>query len=509
MINLLIVDDEVFTREGLIDILPLKKLGITKTIQAFDGIDALSKVKDFEPNILITDVRMPRMDGIELAFEIRKIYPKCSIIFMSGYSDKEYLKSAISLKAISYVEKPIEIDVLENAIKAAIFENSKLKVMHENFEKYIILEIINGNNNIEDIIKHTISSDLYLKLKDSAFVTILLKTQTEIDCSTVNDIKTSCSSYNFNTFISLKDNFEIVIQLFFSKNQLNKNLKSDAFNSLFLSMSELLKKYINYYICIGKVFYELNDISNSYKSANEILNITFFYNYNSILFSPKINKGSIIISEDIYLEFDKFLLAEDHIKLVSILKSLTFNFVNHTDTSISYIKDVYYKLFLKISVFINKKNLSIIENPKSKNVFQEILKCSNIFALENILKDKIDELFVILSNRTSENNPVLSILNYIHNNYSDPNLCLDQISVKTFLTPSYICVIFKDYTLTTVNKYISKYRIEKAKLLLMNPNLNISEIAEKVGYNDGNYFCKIFRKETSYTPSEYRRTFCS
>ena len=67
-------------------------------------------LKDFEPNILLTDVRMPRLNGIDLAFKTRELYPNCMILFMSGYSDKEYLKSAIKLKAINYVEKPIEIE---------------------------------------------------------------------------------------------------------------------------------------------------------------------------------------------------------------------------------------------------------------------------------------------------------------------------------------------------------------------------------------------------------------
>ena len=79
MINLLIVDDEIFTLEGLVDILPLKTLGITNTKQAFDGVNALEIVKDFKPDILLTDVKMPRMNGIDLAFEIRKLYPDCSI----------------------------------------------------------------------------------------------------------------------------------------------------------------------------------------------------------------------------------------------------------------------------------------------------------------------------------------------------------------------------------------------------------------------------------------------
>ncbi len=144
MINLLIVDDEVFTREGIMEILPLEDLNITKVISAFDGLDALEKIKTFKPDILLTDVRMPRMNGIDLAFEVRKTYPDTSIIFMSGYSDKEYLKSAIKLKAISYVEKPIEPEELESAVRNAILENSKCKTINDNIEDSIAIEMTNS-----------------------------------------------------------------------------------------------------------------------------------------------------------------------------------------------------------------------------------------------------------------------------------------------------------------------------------------------------------------------------
>ena len=77
MIKFLIVDDEIFTREGIIEMIPWDTFGITDVRQAFDGIDAMSIASTFKPNILLTDVRMPRMNGIELAFKIRKLYPNC------------------------------------------------------------------------------------------------------------------------------------------------------------------------------------------------------------------------------------------------------------------------------------------------------------------------------------------------------------------------------------------------------------------------------------------------
>ena len=103
--KLLIVDDEKLTREGIRDSLNLESLGISQVLLEDDGIHGLKTALEEEPDIVLTDVRMPRMNGVQMAERILKELPGTSIIFMSAYSDKEYLKAAIKLKALGYVEK--------------------------------------------------------------------------------------------------------------------------------------------------------------------------------------------------------------------------------------------------------------------------------------------------------------------------------------------------------------------------------------------------------------------
>lgn len=122
MFSLLIADDEILTREGIIHALPWEKLGIDTIMQADDGIKGIEAATDCKPDIILTDVRMPNMDGIEMSRQIRRIYQDSKIIFMSGYSDKEYLMSAIQLKAVRYIEKPIKNDELIKAIQESVNE---------------------------------------------------------------------------------------------------------------------------------------------------------------------------------------------------------------------------------------------------------------------------------------------------------------------------------------------------------------------------------------------------
>ena len=117
--KLLIADDEKLTREGICSLLDLKQYGITEVILADDGVNALTEARKHRPDILLTDVRMPRMTGVEMASLYLEEAPDTAVIFMSAYSDREYLKAAIKLKAVSYIDKPAEKKELEDAIKEA------------------------------------------------------------------------------------------------------------------------------------------------------------------------------------------------------------------------------------------------------------------------------------------------------------------------------------------------------------------------------------------------------
>ena len=100
--KLLIVDDEILTRTGLISSISWANLGIDEVYEAADGIEGLKTAEKYRPEIILSDVRMPRMNGIDMLYKIRESAPDTVFIFMSGYSDKEYLKAAIKLRAVNY-----------------------------------------------------------------------------------------------------------------------------------------------------------------------------------------------------------------------------------------------------------------------------------------------------------------------------------------------------------------------------------------------------------------------
>lgn len=127
MYRLLFAEDEKATREGILSGICWQELGINEVKTARNGVVAMELLKEFTPDILLTDIKMPKMNGIELATRIRRSLPDCSILLISGYSDREYLKSAIYLKAVDFVEKPLRIPELIDQLIRAVQEQDAIR----------------------------------------------------------------------------------------------------------------------------------------------------------------------------------------------------------------------------------------------------------------------------------------------------------------------------------------------------------------------------------------------
>ena len=346
-------------------------------------------------------------------------------------------------------------------------------------------------------------------LKDRFSVIVFLNLINTFDLDEnlfISELEKIINIYNIKPLISFINKKQIILNLFLPKND-NSFINSNEFSSLLYSINDYINKFTPLYICIGNVVNSIYNIKSSYKNLCKVVNSTFFYNYNSIIYFDKFIESTYILDDTIYDKFENSLSNEDKDGLISLINNLTCEIKGFPNTSISYVKDIYYKLLLKLINFSKDRKIDLSNSLDSNNFFEDILQFNNIFDINYYLLDKINDLFNILDERNKNDKPILNILKFIHENYSNVNLSLEEISKNIFLTPAHICVIFKDYTNTTVNKYITEYRLDKAKKLLKDPSIKMNEIASRVGYRDGNYFAKTFKKETGYSPSEYRRKF--
>lgn len=515
--KILIVDDEKLTREGIISSINWTRLGIEEIYEADDGYHGLEAGKKHRPDIILSDVRMPRMNGIEMSKELQKLLPLSSFILMSGYSDKEYLKEAIKLKVINYVEKPIDAKEVEASVKNALEEqyiNKKNRIKSDYHNKYtqskLGLQIIYPVAQEKEADIRNQFKDLDYKVKpDTEFTTIIFTLKTAISGLTeqymdelYQNIETTVKKFHMEYILAIKNDEFIIVHLF-----TNKNTSDYAIKQISSSLSEYLSKTYLYFIAVGKTVTGIKNVYDSYNTAVLLLQSSFFYDYNSIIYQEKAEAQPKTFDNSLLTRFQEGLKQQHKEETLEVAKEIFEFYKNNQHVLPTIAKDLYYKLFTALIETADLYHLSGFFEEGSAGVLEYISKDKNLMELNKMLTDKVHLLFSSMQENTTDNATIYAIKEFIRKNYQNEMLSVKDISEHVFLSSSYLCTMFKNETGKTLNQYITEYRIEKAKSMLKDSRYKIAEISSKVGYSDGNYFGKTFKKLVDLSPSEYRERY--
>lgn len=515
--KLLIVDDERLTREGLISSIDWNALGIDTILEADDGANGLKIGISEKPDIILCDIRMTRMTGIEMMEHILEKHPNVSAIFMSGYSDKEYLKAAIKLKAINYIEKPIQteelIDSLEKAIeqvKNRYYSSRAQTIQADIFTKQLAYALTIPYNQSKDNLPTLLKqSNFETIIREYKYITtFIIKLDTNIEDPFViptltEKIRNYIKEFHMNLIYTEKRVSHVVYHLFskYAPSEQSLSMIGDFISACFFSFGK-------FYLSIGTTQKSISETYNSYSNAVILLESSFFFNEGITLTQAKYNHCETANLTEIEDTSNRFLDSfndKNKEACFHLLEKMYLLLENHVGLMQNQVKGIYYTLFSE--VFRAYSSLKLI--PDEKNEVQENLMdiMDSCFSYENMhqaLVKHLEKFYHLYSNNSEENSVIHLIREYIIKNYNDPNLSVKSISEYANLSTSYLCTFFKSETGTTLNQYITKLRIKKAKQLLADPRNKINEIGSQAGYNDGNYFGKSFRKYTGLSPSEYR-----
>lgn len=515
--KLLIVDDEELTRAGLIQTIDWNSLGIDELLEAENGEIGLAKALEEKPDIVLCDVRMPKMNGIDMLTKLEESNPNIVAIFMSGYSDKEYLMAAIKLKAINYIEKPIEPQELIQTIQRAIEQCNRLKlqaginVTHENqlassLAYYFTMPYTANHEEINKLL--TSFSAHYGKNKFKYVTSFIVKLKNVPENpESIPQIFDALHGYllgmHLHVIYTEKRVYHIVFHIYGELEPGKSTIRmiSDKISQLVCGLGE-------FYISVGKIVCGEKEVYNSYQDAVIKMQNCFFYEIGTIITddvlaqSKTVNvnevKSLIEKSNEAIVEQDEPRIARLHNELFSLLNGCGGILPNQ-------IKSLYYELFQAISrERATKQMVTDIALLDTDNIIDIVDNCFSIGQLNQLLVQRTKAYFADVRANSSENPTIRMIREYINMNYGDPSLSVKSISEYANLSVSYACTYFKSETGITLNQYITDYRIKKAKQLLVDPRIKVNEVSAAVGYNDGNYFAKIFRKATGLSPSEYR-----
>ena len=511
--KLLIVDDEELTRGGLSNALDWNSLGIDEIFLADDGTNGLSIALREEPDIVLCDVRMPRMDGIAMLERIEFHQPDIAAIFMSGYSDKEYLKAAIKLKAINYIEKPIQPKEIEAAILHAI-EQRKQAIRRRNAES-VTTNMIAGQlafqltvpyascrDTVNDLCEKFNERDSMDKFHYNATFIVKLEDAPE-NPDTLSRLYQELGEFltpmHLHVIYTEKRMHHLVYHVYGSIEPSGNTLSLIA-----EKLGTLFAPFGSYYIAIGDVVSGISNVCHSYESAVILLQSSFFFEPGTILTSQDPGLSSTLNPDTFLDTISRCALAIselDFTDIHSVLAQLHDICAHSTGLMPNQLKSAYYDLFSAIHRVRREQKLLPDDY---KNIMDIMDSCFSFFTLHTLLTEHIDALFQDMEQKEPEHATIYLIRDYVNAHYQENGLSVKDISAYVHLSASYVCTFFKNETGNTLNQYITEFRMEKAKLLLSDPRYRISDISAEVGYSDGNYFGKSFKKYTGFSPSEYR-----
>lgn len=513
--HILIADDEELTRKGIISSIDWDALGITKIDCADDGLHALECTKDAPPDILLTDVRMPRMDGIELSKRLRERNPDCPIIFMSGYSDKEYLKAAINLKAVSYVEKPFVTAEITEALAEAVALVQKQRLQTESNQFFLreassklalSLTQPGACAHLDAAVKQLFDS----LAPDQYFTTMIIRTDPmffQLPDSRLQTffarIDQLLASYRMEELHTMKHASYVILHLYGTKKAENRTFLSICGKIRDMLCTEGITQF---HIILGDTVKNCENVYRSYNNAVLLLQSSFFAPYGSI-YTP-FEEGTPVPATWLHQFPDRFgqiLASKDQEAARSVCGELQQTLQGNRNLLPNQARDLYYKLFMLLSKQQYESKISLpVESPATQSPLEQINGCKTSDELHALLVSAVEQYFEMLDTAVPDSSTLFLIKDYISSNYSDSNLSIKDISEHVHLSSSYLCTVFKTETGQTLNQYLTNFRIEKAKQMLSDPRNKVNEIAAQVGYCDCNYFGKTFKKVVGLSPSEYR-----
>lgn len=506
-LSVLIVDDEKMPRETLAGFIPWQELGVHKIFQAEDGASALDLAVEHQPDIIISDIKMPRMNGVQLAAEIRLKLPDCKFVFLSGYSDKEYLKSAIKLKAASFIEKPIDIDEISELVSALVKECRRERKEQLGKKAFTEQELVKA------LWQSEISSELMekLTLQKTAFV------NPERSFTAVI-IKPLCDSF------MIKEYSDLILQVFADyrdailldiSHQVGM-LMICALNEdfSFIKLKALLHAYItkvqeqypasHFFISLGSIEDSINGINNACINAQKTLKECFYYEYNYVNPTSPSQKESFYEHKAFLLKYSEALKSGKVSEAEAVLNSLVQELRIRKATDPEYVKNIFYQASILLVKQADTHNVAIYPAGNDK-LLHELTLQNTLSGLARQMLLSTRQFFDETAKKDILNlNPLARLTTYILEYYSDEELSIESLSKALSFTPNYLCNLFKKETGKTINQYITELRIQKSRELLTETNHKLCDISRKVGYVDAKYFTKLFTKTVGIGPRQYR-----
>lgn len=519
MYKLIIVDDEKSIRSGMMK-MPWEEWGFLVTGTAGDGLEALELIAENKPDVVLSDIRMPNMDGIELMQYLNQNYPEIRIIILSGYSDFEYMNFSIKNKVIEYLLKPTDIDefeILFKNLKKSLdseqkkysdYENSKWHYLDSILSNFLLEYSAEDNLNNDIIIKNELGIDL-----DNCYVVLLymewqsqfrdLSYLTKTKKHLIDIINKLPCSFGMRFFLGYQEK----VTGFVTCEDTDK-LKN-FFN---FALDELYKQTnIEVFACISSPCTDRRMLMQCAQQTIVTAHHKAFTPEDKIGFYTPMQTSDTAF-RDICFNYDLITSG-----IMSLKKDTCTNEIDRvfkafeavSQTSYSHIENICLELLFFLSRKSMENNISFEEIMEDLGFgYDDLRRMVGLKTLRKMIIDSVSALIDCFSLAMQEDEKNSSLANKIKKivdeEYMQNYISLEYISGRVEKSSAYVSRLFKDEFGSNFSEYITSRRLEKSKEFLKDKSIKIYEIAKMTGYADVSNFIKVFKKKYGISPGDYR-----
>ncbi|MCR5580791.1 MAG: response regulator [Pseudobutyrivibrio sp.] len=528
MYSVFLVEDEIVIRDGLKASFPWEQYGFSYVGDAADGEVALPLIRQTKPDVLITDIRMPFMDGISLSKMIKKELPNTRIIIISGFDDFSYAQEAISIGVDNYLLKPITKDklgeVMSDAKGKLDKENERDQYLEQftaesqEYEQFARVrfynQLVSGTLSVSDIYEK--SEELDISLDTTHYNLVLLdfspmtgattapvysKYMARLSEQLMQYIK-CCPEYLLFHFSM--DTYAIIVK----GDETTINIHTDNLIANIERRCMVYDEEIHWYLAESGPISRLSEFAKACQLANKRLSCRYM-NPKAHIFTDADIEALQDAGEDSASSIDQrlvrlFLENAEESEIEGFLDNMVNCQTRNALKSNLFCK--YFAMTMYMSVCDYLKSIGTDPDKTFDSNIRQTLEqadCDTVISMvTSMFKTAISKRKNEVGKHTKSQ---LSLaIKYVDEHYGDCGLSLNEVAKEVDISPSYLSAMFSRENNTTFVEYMTSKRMEHAKDMLINTNEKSQVIAEQVGYKDPHYFSYIFKKTYGLTPKEFR-----
>ncbi|WP_066687822.1 response regulator transcription factor [Christensenella intestinihominis] len=522
MYRILIVDDEALVRRGIKRSINWNELDIEMVAEAENGVEALEQVLENVPDIILLDICMPKMDGLEFASIVKQKYPQIRIVIITGFDDFEYARSALRAGVDDYILKPITREMVEAVVKTQIekiAEERSKRVPAKPDEGKAAAAVLNAVLRREKRAgqEQELSAFLdYAQIKDQNIYFVIMKdylSRCEIWADAADDHLAEFAILNIAGELLRDTRTGFAFETY--KSELAMVVSCAARHSLEEMLMDIYHNILDFieipvdFGVSGKG--TLADLPTLAEQAREALECTFVLSKQNIIHYGDLKEhrsGDFHYPEQTERELLTVMYSSDAEKSNALIEEF-FSQLRQVTPDVTRCKSMLLRLLLSISNTMESMSSRLHPEGEHRDASFDPVKVLEQFetleqAEEWVKKLYQETLSYVASMKSRSGQLFLKITQYIEKNYGDSDLNLKKCSEDLFLSSGYISMILKKESGKTFVDYLNEFRIERAAELLEEPESKVYEVATRVGFTHQTYFSSVFKKLIGISPKQFK-----